>query len=539
MAEPEHGARRDAWATRVGVILAVAGSAVGLGNFLRFPGLAAQYGGGAFMIPYFVAFFVLGLPIAWVEWSFGRYGGRRGFNSTPGIFLAATKRKSSGYMGVLGLLIPIIIYMYYVNVEAWCLGYAWMYLTGTMPTGAEEAGNYIFHYVGAEADGAVFTRPGESALVFLAVCFVLNFFLIYRGLSRGIELFCMFAMPALLLIAFIILVRVLTLGTPNPAEFPERNVLGGLGYMWNPGTPEKGFWGSLANPEMWLAAAGQIFFSLSVGLGVIITYSSYLRRTDDIALSSLTAASGNGFCEVVLGGLMTIPAAFMFLGVISPETLDSTFQLAFNVLPSVFEHMPGGRWFGFLFFFLLFLAAVTSSLSMLQPAIAFLEEGLGLNRKASVALLGFITLVGAGYVTYFSKGLTSLDTFDFWVANFCIYLLATVMVILYGWVLGVDKGLAELNEGAEIHVPRVVRFVIKYVAPVYLIAIFAFWAYSEFINPLMTGETAPRLAQIQENWVVQLSLAFIGIVVVLFLLLIAQAMKRWRRQTAADEEVSI
>jgi SNF family Na+-dependent transporter len=538
--DPEQTLQRsnggDAWKTRVGVILAVAGSAVGLGNFLRFPGLAAQYGGGAFMIPYFIAFFILGLPIAWVEWSFGRYGGRRGFNATPGIFLAATRSKIASYLGVLGLLIPVTIYFFYINVEAWCLGYAWKYLTGTMPTDPNAAGQYIFHYVGAEANGAVFSRPLESALIFLAISFVLNFTLIYRGLSKGIEMFCLWAMPALLALAVVIVVRVLTLGTPD-ASMPERNVVNGLGYMWNPGTAEHGFWASLANAEMWLAAAGQIFFSLSVGLGVIITYSSYLKPDDDIALSSVTAASGNGFAEVVLGGLMTIPAAFIFLGVISPETLDSTFQLAFKVLPSVFQHMPGGRIFGFLFFFLLFLAAVTSSLSMLQPAIAFLEEGLGLNRKASVTLLGLITLFGGLYVTYFSKGLMALDTMDFWVANFCIYLLATVMVIIYGWVLGVDRGLQELDEGAEIRVPRLVKFIIKYVAPLYLIVIFGFWVYSEFIGPMISGETAKRLAQIQNNGVVQWTLIVLAVIICFFLLLVGQALRRWNLERAHEEVV--
>ena len=516
------------------MILAVAGSAVGLGNFLRFPGLAAQYGGGAFMIPYFIAFFILGLPIAWVEWSFGRYGGRRGFNATPGIFLAATRSKFASYLGVLGLLIPVTIYFFYINVEAWCLGYAWKYLMGTMPTDAAAAGQYIGHYVGQEANGAVFTRPLESALIFLAISFVLNFTLIYRGLSKGIELFCLWAMPALLVLAAVIVVRVLTLGTPDPS-MPERNVLSGLGYMWNPGGGGKGFWASLADAEMWLAAAGQIFFSLSIGLGVVITYASYMKPDDDVALSSMTAASGNGFAEVVLGGLMTIPAAFIFLGAISPDTLDSTFALTFKTLPSVFQQMPGGRIFGFLFFFLLFLAAVTSSLSMLQPAIAFLEEGLGLNRKASVTLLGLVTLFGGLYVTYFSGGLTALSTLDFWVANFCIYLLATVMVILYGWVLGVDRGYEELQEGAEITVPKPVKFIIKYVAPLYLIVIFGFWAYSNFIGPLLAGESAKWLAKIQTNGVVQWTLILLAVILIFFLLLIGQAHRRWNIEEAPKE----
>lgn len=535
---------KEAWGSRIGVILAVTGSAVGLGNFLRFPGLAAKYDGGAFMIPYFIAFLLLGLPICWVEWSMGRYGGTRGFNSSPGIFRTIWHHRAAPYLGVLSLVVPVMIYMYYVYIEGWCLAYAVRYLAGAMDFGAspEKYKDFFGNFAGMGGNGQAFSTPGEgllgSAVFFLVVCFILNFLLIYRGLSKGIEWCCKWAMPALILCALIVLVRVLTLGTPDAAK-PEQNVLNGLGFMWNPTTPRITFWESLSNPNMWLEAAGQIFFSLSVGFGVVITYASYLHKDDDIALSSLTAASGNEFCEVALGGLITIPAAFVFLG---SDTLlnnpPTTFSLGFVTLPNVFNQMVAGHFVGFLFFFLLFLAALTSSLSMLQPAIALLEEGLGLKRKASVALLGFITAVGSAFIVYFSRDLMALDTIDFWIGTFSIYVLATVQVILFAWVLGVDRGFEELRRGAEIRIPTFFKFVIKYVSPVYLITIFAFWCYREFVAVPDDPTKLTRLQQIWANPVAMCSIAFIVVIVVLFALLIAQSVRRWEAAERSQEEVS-
>ena len=123
----QSGGGKETWASRVGVILAVTGSAVGLGNFLRFPGLAAQYEGGAFMVPYFIALLVLGLPLAWGEWAMGRFGGRHGYNSSPGIYRSICRHNAAAYLGVLGMIVPVVIYMYYVLIESWCLGYAWYY----------------------------------------------------------------------------------------------------------------------------------------------------------------------------------------------------------------------------------------------------------------------------------------------------------------------------------------------------------------------------------------------------------------------------
>ncbi len=522
---------KETWGTRLGVILAVTGSAVGLGNFLRFPGLAAKYDGGAFMIPYFVAFLLLGLPIAWSEWAMGRYGGRHGYNSSPAIFRVLWRNRAAPYFGVLAMVVPVMIYMYYVYIEAWCLAYAVRYLFGAMGfENPQQFREFFAKFTGIEQDGAAWAIEGQgllgSGVFFLVLCFVLNFVLIYRGLNKGIEWFCSWAMPALLVCAVIVLVRVLTLGTPDPQQ-PDLNVLNGLGYMWNPTTERLGFFESLRKPEMWMEAAGQIFFSLSVGFGIIITYASYLKSDDDIALSGLTACSGNEFCEVALGGLMIVPAAYVFFGHETLQASQSTFALGFVTLPNVFGKLPaGGDVIGFLFFFLLFLAAVTSSLSMLQPAIALLEEGLGLRRRASVAMLGFITAVGSVFIVYFSKDLTALDTIDFWVGTFGIYVLALFQVILFGWVLGVDRGFEELDRGAEIRVPRVFKFIIKYVSPTYLLAVFLAWAYqSLFVVP--EGEPS-RLQAIVENRTVQLSVGMIVLVSALFALLIAQSVQRWR-----------
>jgi SNF family Na+-dependent transporter len=503
---------RDQWSSRLGVILAVAGSAVGLGNFLRFPGQAAQYGGGAFMIAYFISLLVIGLPICWAEWTMGRKAGNHGFHAAPGVFHYFVGRPWGKYLGVIGVVVPVVIYMYYVVIESWCLGYAMNFLFGMQDfRTVEDSGNFFARFIGVSENGLAVGFGFDQVGDYLLVVFVLNFFLIYRGVSKGIEWFCKWAMPMLLLLALVVLVRVLTLGAPDPAQ-PEKNVMNGLGFMWN---PEKvllekntnGSWSKeselvgtasieaakraaeadpdlrvrtvgmieqLSKPQLWLAAAGQIFFSLSVGFGVILTYASYLSNRDDVVLSGLSATSANEFFEVGLGGLITLPAAFAFLGVAGVAGMG-TFALGFHVLPLVFDQMPFGNLFGFLFFFLLFLAAITSSLSMLQPGIAFLEEVLDIDRKQSVAILGLITAAGSAFVVYFSKDLKALDTLDFWVGTFLIFVLATIQILVFSWGHGVRSGLREASRGAAFPIPRLFIPVMKILCPAFLVGIFALW----------------------------------------------------------------
>jgi SNF family Na+-dependent transporter len=527
------GPPRQNWGTRLGVILAVTGSAVGLGNFLRFPGLAAQYEGGAFMIPYFIALLLLGLPIAWAEWAMGRYGGRHGYNSPPGIFRAIWKSPLAPYVGAFSSLVPVIIYMYYIHVEGWCLAYAWFYATGSMGERAADVdgyGNLLGQMFGGGADGDLFNQAAKSGLWFILISFVVNFILIYRGLNKGIEWFAKIAMPALILCAVIIVVRVLTL--PANPDNPDQNVINGLAFMWNPN------WQSLGNAQMWIDATGQIFFSLSVGFGLIVTYASYVRDDDDIALSATTSAAGNEFCEVALAGMMIIPASFIFLGEQATAKIGgSSLALGFVTLPDVFAQMPGGNIFGFLFFALLFLAAVTSSLSMLQPSIAMFEEGLGLGRKASVTLLSFIALCGAAFIGYFSADAAVLDHTDFWVGNFALYALATVLVLVFGWVLGIEKGKQELDRGAEMRIPGFIMILIKYVSPVYLIGVFAAWVYQAAIKPPGEGAES-RIQALAENSRAQMAVGLIIVVAILFMLLVHIAERRWRRMEQQTTEVS-
>ncbi|HNQ24877.1 MAG TPA: sodium-dependent transporter [Phycisphaerae bacterium] len=519
--------QKEQWGTRLGVILAVAGSAVGLGNFLRFPGNAAQNGGGAFMIPYFCALIFLGIPICWAEWSMGKYGGRYGYNSYPAIFGLLGRRTGWRYAGVLGLLIPIIIYMYYVLIESWCLGYAWMYLTGQVNLGSDpsryiETSQQLFDgFVGKEQDGLMMHGTLHTSVVFWMLAFAVNFVIIFRGVSKGIERFCTVAMPLLLVFALIILVRVLTLGTPDPAK-PDQNVVSGLGFMWNPkprtGT---GSWlTALADPQVWLASASQIFFTLSVGFGIIANYASYLKPKDDVVLSGLTASATNEFCEVCLGGLITIPAAFVFLGPAVGASLDSTFSLGFQTLPVVFGYMPAGALFGGIWFFMLFLAAITSSLSMLQPAIAFLEEGLNVGRRASCALLGLITGAGSLFVIYFSYKLVALDTMDFWVGSVLVYCLALVEVVLFAWVFGARRGYDVAAEGAAMPMPRLFIFVIKYISPLYLLIVFFFWCVQKL----------PENAQRFKESVPLLTLLVIVATAVFLAIAVRIAGRRWRRE---------
>lgn len=525
----------ERWATRIGVILAVSGSAVGLGNFLRFPGLAAKYGGGAFMIPYFISLLLIGIPICWCEWTLGRYGGQRGFNSSPGIFRVLTRKGGSQYFGVVSLLIPLVIYMYYVFIESWCLAYAWFYLTGGMPhgegTGAGRFVEFFSTFVGMESNGLVLGGKISPAVVFLLIAFAINFLLIYRGLAKGIETFCKIAMPALIVAAIFVLIRVLTLGTPD-ASLPDRNVSNGLGYMWNLKLAEdESLWSTLNpvhNPEIWLQAAGQIFFSLSVGFGIILTYASYLRSKDDVVLSGLSATSTNEFCEVCLGGLITVPAAFIFLGGEAiTQSAGSSLKIGFFTLPAVFEKMPIGQFFGFLWFFLLFLAAVTSSISMLQPVIAFLEEGFNLGRRASVTLLGLISAFGSFFVVYFSKDLIALDTMDFWVGQVLIFVLGTVTVILFGWVMGIEEGFKQAHQGAHIRIPRFFKFIICYISPVYLLSIFGLFIYTNIIRDY--AKEGSYVYNLLNNPDAQITIGFILVLTVFFTMMIHQAGKRWSK----------
>ena len=470
---------REQWGSRVGLILAVAGNAIGLGNFLRFPVQAASNGGGAFMIPYFVAFLLLGIPMMWVEWTIGRMGGAHGHGTTPGMLNLLWKKAPSKYLGALGIVIPFLIVIYYNFIESWCLGFSWFSLTGKYfgHANREAMGHFLHGFQGLESNE--FFTSMVPILIFWAITVGLNYFFLYKGISKGIEVLAKYGMPLLFIFGIVLVVRVLTLGTPDPSA-PELNISTGLGFIWNPD------FSRLGSATVWLAAAGQIFFTLSLGQGIINTYASYVREKQDITLNGLSTASTNEFAEVVLGGTIAIPAAVVFFGAAETQAIaqGGAFNLGFQALPVIFQKIPLGQIFGGMFFFLLFIAGITSSVAMTQPAIAFLEDEFKWKReKAVVAVFSVLVTMTAMVIAFFKFGF--LDELDFWAGTFGLVVFAAIEIVLFSWVFKIKKGWQEMHKGADLKVPRIFKFVMTYITPVYLLVLLAIWTYQDAVKAFL------------------------------------------------------
>ncbi|MEI8349937.1 MAG: sodium-dependent transporter [Candidatus Omnitrophota bacterium] len=474
---------REKWTSKIGIIMAVAGSAVGLGNFLRFPSQAAQNGGGAFMIPYFISLFFLGIPLMWIEWAIGRHGGLLGHGTAPFIFNRLWKHRASKYFGAIGIFGPVAIFVYYVYIESWLLGYCFYSLRGTLLgfSTKEEILGFLKSYQGLGAQNIFL-----YTYIFFLVTFAMNFVIIYKGIKRGIEKLCNVALPILFIFAVLIVVRVVTLGAPVKAH-PEWNILNGLGFLWNPD------FSALMNSKVWIAAAGQIFFTLSVGIGVIMTYASYLSKGDDIVLSGLTASSLNEFAEVILGGTIIIPLAFAFFGGIGAQTIaqSGSFNIGFVTMPLIFSKISYGAVFAFLWFALLFLAGLTSSISLLEPPVSFLIDEFSISRKKAAAIIASITFVLCQFPIFFlSRGV--VDEIDFWAGSFFLVVFAFIECILFIWIFGIDKAWEEIHHGAELNVPRFYRFIIKYITPLFLMLILGFWFFQQAVPICMLKGVAPE-----------------------------------------------
>ena len=479
-------AEREQWGSRIGLILAVAGNAVGLGNFLRFPVQAAQNGGGAFMIPYFVFFLILGIPLMWIEWGIGRHGGKFGHGSAPGMFDVIWKNKAAKYFGSLGLIISLVIMIYYTYIESWTLAFSFFSITQTYFDlhSFDAMKNFLYSFQGRETS-AHFSNVWPS-YGFMILTFAINFWVIFKGISKGIEKLAKIAMPMLFLFAIILAIRVLTLGTPD-ANYPDNNVLNGLAFIWNPDFSQ------LGNASVWLAAAGQIFFTLSVGMGTIQAYASYLKPKDDIALSGLSTSATNEFAEVVLGGSIAIPAAVAFFGVAMTTQIakGGAFDLGFVSMPLIFEQIPFGSFFGFIWFLLLFFAGITSSVAMGQPIIAFLEDEFKLSRQKATAILAVVVLISVQFVVFFLK-YGFLDEMDYWAGTFGLAVFALVETILFMWVFGADKAWKEMNDGGDIAIPKIFYYIMKYVTPVVLFIIMIWWFVNDALPILVLKNVNPE-----------------------------------------------
>jgi len=466
--------------------MAVAGSAIGLGNFLRFPVQACQNGGGAFMIPYFVSLLLLGMPLMWIEWTIGRFGGGFEHGTAPGIFHTMwQKNRFIKYFGIIGIFGPLVIFIYYTYIESWTLAYAFFSAVGKYGavTNQESMVSLLRGFQGIEKNS--FFSSMQSAYIFFLITFAINIFIIYKGISGGIERICKIALPALLVFGVIIAVRVLTLGSPDPLR-PGWNIANGLGFLWNPD------FSALKSAKVWLAAAGQIFFTLSVGIGVILTYASYLKKTDDVVLSGLTSVSTNEFAEVILGSSIIIPAAFAFFGPIEITNIakGGAFNLGFVTMPLIFQKIALSAFFGTLWFALLFLAGITSSISLAQPTITFLEDEFNISKKKAVVVFAIAAFILCQPVIFFLKN-GFVNELDFWGGTFCLVLFATVETILFGWIFGIEKAWEEIHHGAQMRVPGIYKFIIKYVTPLFLFLILGFWFYQEGIPTILMKNVSP------------------------------------------------
>ena len=507
----------EAWGSRIGLILAMAGNAVGLGNFLRFPGQAAANGGGSFMIPYFIALLVLGIPLMWIEWGIGRNGGRYRKGHIPGMFAAIWKHPAAKYLGVLGMVIPIVVLIYYTVLESWTLAFTWFSITGDYWANntPESMTQYLQSYQGLVDNGM---HASWVPYFFFFITLALNIWILSRGISGGIEKLAKIGMPILFIFAIVLAVSVFLIPTGTSGA----TAVQGLEFIYKPDLSR------LGSATVWLAAAGQIFFTLSVGMGTLQTYASYLSKKDDIVLSGVATAATNEVAEVVLGGSIAIPAAVAFFGVSGAMAVaqSGSFNIGFVTMPLVFQQMPGGQVLGAMWFGLLFFAGITSSVAMATPVVAFFREEFGYRRETVSWIIGGVTMLfGLLTMVWFDKNF--LWEWDFWAGTFGLALMAFVEVILFMWVFKPEKAWESLHMGADIRIPRVFKFVMTYITPAYLGIILLTWLIQDAI-PILTLKRSVIGGEVPAGteFYIHTSRLLIVAIMVFFLVMIRIAWKR-------------
>lgn len=478
-------ANKESWGSRVGLILAMAGNAVGLGNFLRFPVQAVQNGGGAFIIPYLVCFLVMGIPLLWIEWSMGRFGGKFGHHSTPFIVDTMGRNRLWKYIGVFGIWTNIAVAAYYCYIESWTLSYVLHSLIGTF-SDLDQEGVAAFFSTYVSLGTSTLGVPLEP-VVFYVLCLLLNTWILSQGLAGGVERVAKVGMPLLILFGIFLAFKGFTINAGEDGAINDSAV--GLNFLWTPNFEE------LWSPTVWLAAAGQIFFTLSVGMGTVHCYASYVRSKDDIALNAMSAGWMNEFVEVVLGASILIPISIGYLGVdrVTEMVQSGGLGLAFQTLPYLFFQwgdimgaVAGVMWFGLLFF-----AGITSSLAMGTPWIGFLQDEFNWKRKSAAWSFGLIVfLLGMPTVLFFKYGV--FDEYDYWAGTVSLVVFALVETILFAWVFGMDRGWREILSGSDIKVPAIYKFIIKFITPLLLL-----WV---FIGSLVTPKGGDWGAAFSGNW---------------------------------------
>jgi len=473
--------KREKWKSRVGLIFAAAGNAVGLGNILRFPSKAALYGGGAFMVPYFIALFLMGLPLMIIEWIIGKYAGKHGHGSMTGILGLFFKHASwARILGSFGVAIPLLICMYYIYIESWTLGFAFLSLFQKMPTPVisnnphEAVKPYVEFF-------RAYTNPSMTAYTFLIITLAINWLILQRGIVKGIELTAKIGMPTIIL--FGILLGFIALSSREWAG------LEGLKFIYNLN------FSGITNPKVWIEASGQIFFTLSLGMGAIAVYASYVKKKEDVVKAGLWTAGINEFIEIVIGASIAIPAAFAMFSAVAVADLarEGTFRLGFMTMPAVLMNFPLGWLISFIWFLLLFLAALTSSLALTQPLIALFEDEMKWSHTKSVTVSMILITIGAHLSAFVPN---FIDEIDFWAGCVMLLLFGLVEIIVFVWIFGINNFYNELIQNTSLRIPKAFVYVIAFASPVFIGLIIYFWVIKDFTSVILVSEPTQIFARI-------------------------------------------
>ena len=438
---------RGNWGSRVGFILAAAGSAIGLGNIWRFPYITGKNGGALFVLIYIGAVLILGLPVMMAEFALGRATAK----NPVGAFQAIRPGSKWLYTGYLGVVTGVMILSFYSVVAGWTLGYFYKSLSGQ------------FRRIGKGEASAIFSRFIASPwlqVLLLAIFMFLTVAIVVKGVAAGLEKYSKILMPALFLIMILLMVRSLTL--PGAEK--------GLLFYLKPDFAK-------INGRVFLEAMGQAFFSLSLGMGTMLTYGSYLGKKENLVSSAAWVAALDT-TVAILAGFIIFPALFS-----QNMAPDQGPGLVFIILPVIFAHMPGGMWFGALFFVLLAVAALTSTISILEVPVAFLiDEKKWPRRKASwlMAALAFAfgvpSAMAGGGIKFFSRlpvlHIDFLSLLDKILGNVALSVGAFFIAVFVAHVWKTANALAEITAGGvKFRLAKFWVLAIKYVCQLLILAV--------------------------------------------------------------------
>ena len=449
-------ANRGSFGSKFGIIAAAAGSAIGLGNIWRFPYVTGESGGGAFLLIYLIFVLMIGIPVMLSEFIIGRTTQRNPF----GAFKKLKPDKSWYLIGIMGILAAFAILAFYGAVGGWTLEYLYQSVAGGFHGKSSSEINDMFD---------VFQKSAWRPVVWQLIFMGFTMFIVAAGIEKGIEKYTKILMPMLLVIILAICVRSLTL--PGSGQ--------GLIFLFKPD------FSKLADPDrifginysIILSALGQAFFSLSIGMGTLITYGSYISKKDNLGNSAFVVSMADTLIAI-LAGVAIFPAVFAFG--IQPSAGPA---LVFKTLPNIFLEMPGGGFFSILFFVLLGVAALTSSISVLEVVVAFLVEQFAMIRRKStiiagiaISILGILcALPGSNYDVRI-LGTDVFGVLEILATKFLLPLGGLAIVIFVGWFYGKGKTWREVSNRGHLRVwyLNIYMFLIKYIAPVAIISVFIY-----------------------------------------------------------------